>query len=131
MAGPTCQHCRAHMGRGTYRCGRCKKWNFGPGSGYGDDDGTLLLGDVPEQDVARLRTGPWDVNFGAPPGLPTGAVVILGGEPGVGKSTIALQWSAAIAMAPENTKALPVLYLGAEENARQVKGRAVRLGLPG
>ena len=125
-----CPHCRAKMANGSFKCLRCKQWNFGPGSGM-DDDGTLLLGDVPEQDVPRLRTGPWDVNFGSPPGLPNGAVVILGGEPGVGKSTIALQWCAAIAMAPENFPVKPVLYLGAEENARQVKNRAVRLGSPG
>jgi DNA repair protein RadA/Sms len=124
-----CIHCRAKMAPGKYRCERCKQWNLGPGSG--EDDGTVLLGDVPEQPVPRLRTGPWDVNFGDPPGLPSGSVVLLGGEPGVGKSTIALQWSAAIAMAPENTKELPVLYLGAEENAAQVKMRAARLNLPG
>jgi DNA repair protein RadA/Sms len=63
--------------------------------------------------------------------MPLGSVTVLGGEPGIGKSTIALQWSSALAMAPENTAGLDVLYLGAEENALQVKSRALRLCLPG
>jgi DNA repair protein RadA/Sms len=112
-----------------HKCIRCKRWSFSDLS-QGDEDGTVLLIDVPEAIVPRLQTGPWDVNFGSPPGLPTDSVTLLGGEPGVGKSTIALQWSSSIACSPEAT-GREVLYLGAEENARQVKARAVRLQLPG
>jgi DNA repair protein RadA/Sms len=128
-AAPTlCQHCAARLFPGTFRCVRCKRWNFAPAAPGVEADGTIDLRDVPDLIVARLRTGWWDRNFGDPPGIPTDGVAILGGAPGAGKSTVALQMADALAMAPENTEGRPVLYLGAEENQTQIKARAVRLG---
>lgn len=57
-------------------------------------------------------------------GLVKGSVVLLAGEPGIGKSTILLQLAASIA------KQESVVYISGEENAEQVVSRATRLGLP-
>lgn len=124
-----CEHCGAALLRERLKCVRCLRWNTGQTSSQ-VGDGTLLLSEVEETITPRLTTGPWDANFGDPPGIPTDSVTLLGGVPGVGKSTIALQWASAMAMAPENVERRAVLYLGAEENARQVKTRARRLLLP-
>lgn len=138
MPGPprTCAYCRARLRDGHYRCGRCGQWNVSTsrptdpkGQVKVDADNTVLLSDVPDAEVPRVVTGPWDDNFGSPPGIPLGSVTLLGGAPGVGKSTITLQLASALASAPQWTDGRPCLLLGAEENARQVKDRASRLGL--
>ena len=57
-------------------------------------------------------------------GLVPGSLVLLGGEPGIGKSTLVLELSALLAQAGDN-----VLYVSGEESARQIKLRADRMGL--
>ena len=57
-------------------------------------------------------------------GLVPGSLVLLGGEPGIGKSTLVLELSALMARANEK-----VLYVSGEESARQIKLRADRMGL--
>ena len=57
-------------------------------------------------------------------GLVPGSLVLLGGEPGIGKSTLVLELSALLAQAGES-----VLYVSGEESARQIKLRADRMGL--
>jgi len=59
-------------------------------------------------------------------GLVPGSLVLIGGEPGIGKSTLLLQVSAMVA---ENNK--PVAYVSGEESINQVKLRAERLGMGG
>jgi len=59
-------------------------------------------------------------------GLTRGSLVLIGGEPGIGKSTLLLQVSAGIA-SPKT----PVVYVSGEETFSQLKARAKRLGLPG
>lgn len=59
-------------------------------------------------------------------GLAPGSLILLGGEPGIGKSTLALELSARLAQAKRK-----VLYVSGEESARQLKLRADRLGLGG
>ena len=57
-------------------------------------------------------------------GVVPGSLVLMGGDPGIGKSTLLLQVAARLA-----TSAEPVLYVSAEESAQQIKLRADRLGL--
>jgi DNA repair protein RadA/Sms len=73
----------------------------------------------------RLATGLTELDrvFGG--GLVPGSVTLLGGEPGVGKSTVALMVCARLA-----ARGLKTLYVSGEESATQVKMRADRLGLP-
>src|SRR5258705_6185198 len=72
----------------------------------------------------RVRTGisEWDRALGG--GVVRGSLVLIGGDPGVGKSTLVLQAARALAQATP-----PVLYVTAEESAAQVKMRADRLGI--
>jgi DNA repair protein RadA/Sms len=59
-------------------------------------------------------------------GLVPGSIVLIGGEPGIGKSTLLLQVAAALGAAER-----PVLYVSGEESPHQIKMRATRLGITG
>src|SRR2546429_7678023 len=72
----------------------------------------------------RVRTGIGELDRVLGGGVVRGSLVLIGGDPGVGKSTLLLQAARALAQA-----APPVLYVTAEESAVQVKMRADRLGI--
>lgn len=78
-----------------------------------------------EEPDRRLRTGFGGVDRVLGGGLVPGSVVLLAGEPGVGKSTLLLQMVAALA-----ARGASCLYASGEESRGQVAGRAGRLGLP-
>lgn len=80
------------------------------------------IADVVAEDVPRIPTHMADVDNVLGGGLVPGSVVLLAGQPGIGKSTVLLQ--IAYAVAAEQ----PVLYVSAEESAHQVGLRASRLG---
>ncbi|WP_045736880.1 DNA repair protein RadA [Xanthomonas sp. MUS 060] len=82
------------------------------------------LKDVEQRDQARVSTGIGEFDRVLGGGLVEGAVVLIGGDPGIGKSTLLLQALAKMA------GSLPVLYVTGEESLAQVAGRAVRLDLP-
>ncbi|MEA9731621.1 DNA repair protein RadA [Xanthomonas campestris] len=82
------------------------------------------LKDVQQSEQARVSTGIGEFDRVLGGGLVEGAVVLIGGDPGIGKSTLLLQALASMA------STLPVLYVTGEESLAQVAGRAVRLGLP-
>src|SRR5690606_21112225 len=73
-------------------------------------------------DVPRLRTGMHELDRVLGGGLPRGGVVLIGGEPGIGKSTLLAQVCGAVGASA------PVLYVSAEESTAQVRQRLVRLG---
>jgi len=72
----------------------------------------------------RVRTGIGELDRVLGGGVVRGSLVLIGGDPGVGKSTLLLQAARALAQV-----APPVLYVTAEESAAQVKMRADRLGI--
>jgi len=80
----------------------------------------VSLADVAISDVDRRATGLLELDRVLGGGVVPGMVVLLGGEPGIGKSTLVLQWAAAC----EGS----VLYASGEESERQIKLRARRLG---
>ena len=82
------------------------------------------LREITLEGVERLRTGIGELDRVLGGGVVPGSLVLIGGEPGAGKSTLILQAARALAAA-----APPVLYVSAEESAAQVKLRADRLGL--
>jgi DNA repair protein RadA/Sms len=84
----------------------------------------MTLASVPAESTIRLRTGLGELDRVLGGGLTPGAVILLAGEPGVGKSTLLLQ--AAATTAKEGGK---LLYVTGEESAAQVRLRAERLGL--
>jgi DNA repair protein RadA/Sms len=148
-----CEGCGAVALRWEGQCRSCGQWNTlveaaleSPGRGRRRREGPpvstepLLLADSEEAD--RLPTGLGELDRVLGGGLVPGSVVILGGEPGIGKSTLLLQASAGIvrylapktagleAAASDGRWELPlVLYVTGEETARQVRLRARRLGV--
>ncbi len=83
------------------------------------------LSEVQAAPVARLATGLPELDRVLGGGLPQGAAVVIGGEPGIGKSTLLAQVAGAIG------RERPVLYATAEESNDQVRGRCHRLGVAG
>src|SRR5437870_3558433 len=82
------------------------------------------LSDITMEHTDRLRTGIGELDRVLGGGVVPGSLVLIGGDPGIGKSTLLIQAARALA-----TAAPPVLYVSAEESAAQVKLRADRLGI--
>ncbi len=131
-----CQKCGAQYGKWTGKCENCGEWNslteqavdagksVVARAGLG---GTVLQAqsfrDIEvEAATARLKTGIHDLDTVLGGGILSGGVVLLAGQPGIGKSTLLLQVTNYIA------KATPTLYVSGEESTAQVKLRAERLG---
>ncbi|NLI20470.1 MAG: DNA repair protein RadA [Clostridiales bacterium] len=87
-------------------------------------DAALTLAQVSEAQEVRVSTGNEELDRVLGGGLVEGSVTLLGGDPGVGKSTLLLQ------VAAELSARCRVLYVSGEESARQLKLRATRLGVP-
>lgn len=130
-----CQQCGASYPKWTGRCDNCGQWNTlveqAPEttgkSAVARSSGNVLkpqsIGDIPIQDSStRLSTGISDLDDVLGGGILLGGVILLAGQPGIGKSTLLLQTTAHIAKTSE------VLYVSGEESASQVKLRAERLG---
>jgi DNA repair protein RadA/Sms len=86
----------------------------------------LPIGQIDESQTPRLTTGIGEFDRVLGGGIVPGSVVLIGGEPGIGKSTLLLQVAHAMASSKSNCK---VLYVTSEESARQTALRAGRLGV--
>ena len=132
-----CEACGAAAKKWSGRCEACGEWNTiveatglsdGPGkSALGGARGKALnLSSLSEQDAPLRRTASgmdeFDRVLGG--GLVPGSVILVGGDPGIGKSTILLQAAARFGAA-----GLATVYVTGEEAAGQVRMRADRLGL--
>lgn len=131
-----CQNCGANYPKWTGKCDNCGEWNSlveqAVSSGKsvvarGASSGKVLTPQTMqsislEDSVARLATGFIDLDEVLGGGILPGGVILMAGQPGIGKSTLLLQMSAHIA------GSTPVLYASGEESASQVKLRAERLG---
>jgi DNA repair protein RadA/Sms len=137
-----CQSCGAAVLRWEGQCRTCGEWNTlvetvvhdAPRSRpaaarAGSTPVTLASADDARDEVRRpIGIGELDRVLGG--GLVAGSVVLLGGEPGIGKSTLLLQVAAGVATgAGSRVPAATVLYATGEESVRQVRLRATRLGL--
>jgi DNA repair protein RadA/Sms len=133
----SCQECGAEALRWEGRCPTCGEWNTlvelprGPTrektSWLASPPGTSQeLSKVSLEDFPRISLALGEVNRVLGGGLVRGSLVLVGGDPGVGKSTLLLQLSAALAVGSG-----PVLYVSGEESAQQIKMRAERLGIVG
>ena len=98
------------------------KSSVGPGNRIGL---VGLQGDV--KDVKRWRSGDAEFDRVTGGGLVKGSAVLIGGDPGIGKSTLLLQTAAALASHP--SAPLRVAYVSGEESVDQVRMRASRLGV--
>lgn len=125
-----CRECGYQSPKWLGRCPGCGKWETfeeasgpSPAGGTASGDPPRRLADVPALSGERLVTGMPEVDrvLG---GLLPGTVVLFGGEPGVGKSTLLLQLASRLA-----ARHGKVLYVSGEEAVAQVKLRADRLGI--
>ncbi len=95
------------------------------GSLFLDAESELLsLREIPEEQVNRMLTESLELDRVLGGGVVPGSLTLLGGEPGIGKSTILMQVAHKLAF-----KGLKILYISAEESSRQLKLRASRLGI--
>jgi DNA repair protein RadA/Sms len=127
-----CSSCGADAPRWSGQCPSCGEWNTlaqfaeprtragGPPARGGKPQAVGHLATVPE---ARWSTGFAEFDRVLGGGLVPGSVTLIGGEPGIGKSTLLLQCASALA------EGQGVLYATGEESVRQVAERARRLGL--
>ena len=90
----------------------------------GESTPVQALSQVPQEDDIRTSTGNEELDRVLGGGLVVGSVTLLGGDPGIGKSTLLLQVAGSLSLRS------PVLYVSGEESARQIKMRATRLGVP-
>jgi DNA repair protein RadA/Sms len=127
-----CAECGAHSVKWAGQCPDCGAWNTlaemrVAGAVAGTTGGVAATGlDAVELDPEeRYATGFAEFDRVLGGGLVPGAVVLLGGDPGVGKSTLLQQVSDRL------QRDLPVLYATGEESLRQVSQRARRLGTAG
>jgi DNA repair protein RadA/Sms len=131
-----CSSCGNDSPRWQGQCPSCGEWNTlsayhapaatrRPGVARVPAGGTAARGlaDVVSEDAPRLLTGLSEFDRVLGGGLVTGSVTLIGGDPGIGKSTLLLQAGAALA------GKTPVLYATGEESVRQVGLRAQRLGV--
>lgn len=133
-----CQHCGYESVKWAGQCPSCGRWNTfveelvhkDPSATNGWEDyhaekrtgRTILLNEISGSEEKRMLTSDAELNRVLGGGIVPGSLVLVAGEPGIGKSTLFLQnglW----------LKNVSVLYISGEESEQQIKMRADRLGL--
>ena len=131
-----CNECGYESSKWMGQCPACKAWNtfveepvvktaqagrsHGPGRAASEP---VSIGDVSLTDLDRITTGLSELDRVLGGGMVPGSLVLVGGDPGIGKSTLLLQVGRNLSSAGTN-----VLYISGEESAKQIKMRAVRIG---
>lgn len=127
-----CTSCGAAAPKWAGRCDGCGEWNTlveefearEPTTPVaGRTSVALPIADVVDESARLQSTGLGEVDRVLGGGLVAGSVTLVGGEPGIGKSTLMLQLVGAVAEAGQKA-----LYVSGEESASQVRSRADRLG---
>jgi len=134
----TCRECGGSSPKWLGQCPHCKAWNTleegvaEPAAGSRHRFQSLTraqpvatLSEIDAADVARTPTGQEELDRVLGGGIVAGGVVLIGGDPGIGKSTLLLQAVDAL------SQQMKVLYVTGEESGAQVALRARRLGLAG
>src|SRR5216110_1636079 len=88
----------------------------------------MAIAEIEEADTPRIKSGIGEFDRILGGGLVAGSAILVGGEPGIGKSTLLLQVADSIANRKSKIENLKVLYVTSEESARQTAIRASRLG---
>ncbi|CYV06150.1 DNA repair protein RadA [Streptococcus suis] len=129
-----CQSCEYHSPKYLGRCPNCGSWSSFVEevevaevknervSLTGEKTRPMKLNEVSSIQVARTKTNMEEFNRALGGGVVPGSLVLIGGDPGIGKSTLLLQVSTQLSTIGT------VLYVSGEESAQQIKLRAERLG---
>ena len=131
-----CKNCGFEAPKWLGRCPSCGEWNTFTEEIIARESGSVAanaagplpaakpqrVGDIRESEHRRIDVGNGEVNRVLGGGMVPGSLILVGGEPGIGKSTLSLQ----IALAANGLK---TLYVSGEESVYQIKLRADRLGV--
>lgn len=135
-----CQNCGAPSAKWIGKCPSCNEWNtyveevvhkeskndrlqlFSGNKNPKQSNKSVLLQDVGLQDFPRIPVPGKELTRVLGGGIVPGSLVLFGGEPGIGKSTLMLQ----LALRLKNIK---ILYVSGEESEQQIKMRAERIGV--
>lgn len=128
-----CQNCGAQSPKWIGRCPSCQDWNtyveehVQPAAerkgGVVFKDDPVLLHEISLEREERWKTGTGEFDRVLGGGIVRGSVTLIGGDPGIGKSTLALQIGSAL-----SEKGYRILYVSGEESVQQTRLRAQRLG---
>jgi DNA repair protein RadA/Sms len=131
-----CTECGADHPKWAGRCDACGEWNSlveekagrqapdgrRPKGGSGTPAATTRIGDVQGSESPRWKTGIAEFDFALGGGIVPGSMVLIGGEPGIGKSTLLLQMAGRLQQSGRRA-----LYASGEESALQIRLRADRI----
>jgi len=134
-----CRNCGYESAKWLGKCPSCNEWNTfieeviqkdnnkssnQNWSGYGEDKAgrTVLLNEIKSSEEKRIVTGDAELNRVLGGGIVPGSIILVAGEPGIGKSTLFLQ----VGLQLTN---IVTLYISGEESAQQIKMRANRLAV--
>src|SRR5262250_1081811 len=134
-----CQTCGHHTTKWLGRCPECGGWNTfaeelqapprpARQQGVASAPLPLPLTEIARSSEERLLTGIGELDRVLGGGLVRGSLVLIGGDPGIGKSTLLLQAAAGLSRG-RTTEQHPVLYVSGEESASQLRMRGDRLGV--
>ena len=129
-----CQSCGYESPKWVGKCPSCSEWNTmveetvvktaakgQPFSRQRTENIPVLLTEIQETGTARIHLKDGELNRVLGGGLVLGEIILIGGDPGIGKSTLLLQMAV--------KEQLKVLYVSGEESEQQIKMRAERLGI--
>lgn len=131
-----CKNCGFEAPKWLGKCPSCGEWNSFAQEVIARESGPVpalvaghvpaakpqRVGDIRESDRRRVSVGDPEVDRVLGGGLVPGSLILLGGEPGIGKSTLSLQLALA-------ANGLRTLYVSGEESAEQIRMRAARIGI--
>ncbi len=135
-----CSDCGAQSSQWAGQCNQCGAWNsFQEESGtttaskesskglrfasFAGKQKIVTLSEISAEDTRRFSSTIAELDRVLGGGIVNGSVVLIGGDPGIGKSTLLLQSLANV------SRSMPALYVSGEESAQQIASRAERLGL--
>lgn len=136
-----CQQCGSASPKWAGQCASCGAWNSlvetiaaprarsrtAAARTTGAGAGVEPITSVSSAEAARLATGIAEVDRVLGGGFVPGSLILFGGDPGIGKSTLLLQVAARLASATTSDAARGVVYVSGEESAMQLRGRAERV----
>lgn len=133
-----CQNCGYESGKWMGQCPACREWNTfveepvaamteskttKQGLSGGKAAKPVILSEISIDKEERVRTDLEELDRVLGGGIVAGSLTLVGGDPGIGKSTLLLQVCRQL-----SGKGIPVLYISGEESLRQIRLRAIRIG---